>query len=378
MVELEIKKQYGKFRLDVAFKSEKKRIGILGASGCGKSLTLKSIAGIERPEKGRIVIDGVTLFDAGKKIFLKPQKRKVGYLFQNYALFRYMTVYDNVAFGLKVQKADKKKIDARVRELIKLVGLEGLEKRYPSQLSGGQRQRVAFARALAPNPQVLLLDEPFAAIDAKIRQELRSWLKEMIGKLGITSIFVTHDQDEAIEVADEIIITNAGRIEQKGTPIGVYRNPETAFTASFFGQPSVLKNADDFHTFAQAEGADKIIVRPEFVKISKLDEVEKFKTSVSRGVVERVSFRGDNLELQVRVNNSVVTARRSLENADIREGETVNVFLSTKSEPEMEKNGTSASPATAFARSVLPVPGGPTRRAPFGIDAPISLYFCGL
>lgn len=185
---------------------------------------------------------------------------------------------------------------------------------------------MAFARALAPNPQVLLLDEPFAAIDAKIRQELRSWLKEMIGKLGITSIFVTHDQDEAIEVADEIIITNAGRIEQKGTPIGVYRNPETAFTASFFGQPSVLKNADDFHTFAQAEGADKIIVRPEFVKISKLDEVEKFKTSVSREWLNRF-LSGDNLELQVRVNNSVVTARRSLEKADIREGETVNVFL---------------------------------------------------
>lgn len=185
---------------------------------------------------------------------------------------------------------------------------------------------MAFARALAPNPQVLLLDEPFAAIDAKIRQELRSWLKEMIGKLGITSIFVTHDQDEAIEVADEIIITNAGRIEQKGTPIGVYRNPETAFTASFFGQPSVLKNADDFHTFAQAEGADKIIVRPEFVKISKLDEVEKFKTSVSREWLNGF-LSGDNLELQVRVNNSVVTARRSLEKADIREGETVNVFL---------------------------------------------------
>ena len=208
-----------------------------------------------------------------------------------------------------------------------MVGLEGLEKRYPSQLSGGQRQRVAFARALAPNPQVLLLDEPFAAIDAKIRQELRSWLKEMIEKLGITSIFVTHDQDEAIEVADEIIITNAGRIEQKGTPVEVYRNPETSFTATFFGQPSVLKNVNDFHSFSLAEGADKIIVRPEFVKVSKLDEVEKFRTSVSQGVVERVSFRGDNLELQVRVNNSVVTARRSLEKADVREGETVNVFL---------------------------------------------------
>ncbi|GMN97434.1 sulfate/molybdate ABC transporter ATP-binding protein [Blautia wexlerae] len=319
-----INKTYGSYQAsrNVNFGIEKgKLIGLLGPSGSGKTTILRMIAGLETPDSGEVIIDGKVVND------VPASQRGIGFVFQNYALFRYMTVYDNVAFGLKVQKADKKKIDTRVRELIELVGLEGLEKRYPSQLSGGQRQRVAFARALAPNPQVLLLDEPFAAIDAKIRQELRSWLKEMIGKLGITSIFVTHDQDEAIEVADEIIITNAGRIEQKGTPIGVYRNPETAFTAAFFGQPSVLKNADDFHTFAQAEGADKIIVRPEFVKISKLDEVEKFKTSVSRGVVERVSFRGDNLELQVRVNNSVVTARRSLEKADIREGETVNVFL---------------------------------------------------
>ena len=131
---------------------------------------------------------------------LAASKRGIGFVFQNYALFRYMTVYDNIAFGLRVQKADKKKIDERVRELIKLIGLEGLEKRYPSQLSGGQRQRVAFARALAPNPQLLLLDEPFAAIDAKVRKELRSWLREMIEKLGVTSIFVTHDQDQAIEV----------------------------------------------------------------------------------------------------------------------------------------------------------------------------------
>ena len=298
-----------------------KLIGLLGPSGSGKTTILRMIAGLETPDSGEIIIDGKVVND------VPASERGIGFVFQNYALFRYMTVYDNVAFGLKVQKVDRKTIDTRVRELVKLVGLEGLEKRYPSQLSGGQRQRVAFARALAPNPQVLLLDEPFAAIDAKIRQELRSWLKEMIEKLGITSIFVTHDQDEAIEVADEIIITNAGQIEQKGTPVEVYRNPETAFTASFFGQPSVLENADDFHTFTQAEGADKIIVRPEFVKISKLDEVEKFRTSVSQGVVERVSFRGDNLELQVRVNNSVVTAKRSLEKADVREGETVNVFL---------------------------------------------------
>ena len=319
-----INKTYGSYQAsrNVNFGIEKgKLIGLLGPSGSGKTTILRMIAGLETPDSGEIIIDGKVVND------VPASERGIGFVFQNYALFRYMTVYDNVAFGLKVQKVDRKTIDTRVRELVKLVGLEGLEKRYPSQLSGGQRQRVAFARALAPNPQVLLLDEPFAAIDAKIRQELRSWLKEMIEKLGITSIFVTHDQDEAIEVADEIIITNAGQIEQKGTPVEVYRNPETAFTASFFGQPSVLENADDFHTFTQAEGADKIIVRPEFVKISKLDEVEKFRTSVSQGVVERVSFRGDNLELQVRVNNSVVTARRSLEKADVREGETVNVFL---------------------------------------------------
>ncbi len=319
-----INKTYGSYQAsrNVNFGIEKgKLIGLLGPSGSGKTTILRMIAGLENPDSGEIIIDGKVVND------VPASERGIGFVFQNYALFRYMTVYDNVAFGLKVQKVDKKKIHARVMELVKLVGLEGLEKRYPSQLSGGQRQRVAFARALAPNPQVLLLDEPFAAIDAKIRQELRSWLKEMIEKLGITSIFVTHDQDEAIEVADEIIITNVGQIEQKGTPVEVYRNPETAFTASFFGQPSVLENADDFHTFTQAEGADKIIVRPEFVKISKLDEVEKFRTSVSQGVVERVSFRGDNLELQVRVNNSVVTARRSLEKADVREGETVNVFL---------------------------------------------------
>ena len=319
-----INKTYGSYQAsrNVNFGIEKgKLIGLLGPSGSGKTTILRMIAGLENPDSGEIIIDGKVVND------VPASERGIGFVFQNYALFRYMTVYDNVAFGLKVQKVDKKKIHARVMELVKLVGLEGLEKRYPSQLSGGQRQRVAFARALAPNPQVLLLDEPFAAIDAKIRQELRSWLKEMIEKLGITSIFVTHDQDEAIEVADEIIITNAGQIEQKGTPVEVYRNPETAFIASFFGQPSVLENADDFHTFTQAEGADKIIVRPEFVKISKLDEVEKFRTSVSQGVVERVSFRGDNLELQVRVNNSVVTARRSLEKADVREGEIVNVFL---------------------------------------------------
>ena len=284
------------------------KIGIIGINGTGKSTILKIIGGLEEPDEGQVITQN------GLRITYLPQMPE----FPQGA-----SVLDYVAEG-KWQKDWSTESEAR--NVLNKLGITDHEEKI-DHLSGGQKKRVALARTLVNPCDVLLLDEPFAAIDAKIRQELRSWLKEMIGKLGITSIFVTHDQDEAIEVADEIIITNAGRIEQKGTPIGVYRNPETAFTASFFGQPSVLKNADDFHTFAQAEGADKIIVRPEFVKISKLDEVEKFKTSVSRGVVEQVSFRGDNLELQVRVNNSVVTARRSLEKTDIREGETVNVFL---------------------------------------------------
>ena len=211
-----IQKRFGNYQAsdDVSFGIEKgKLIGLLGPSGSGKTTILRMIAGLEHPDSGEIKIDGKVVND------IPASKRGIGFVFQNYALFRYMTVYDNIAFGLKVQKADRKTIHSRVMELVDLIGLRGLERRYPSQLSGGQRQRVAFARALAPNPQLLLLDEPFAAIDAKVRQELRTWLKEMISKLGVTSIFVTHDQDEAIEVADEIIITNRGRIEQGGTPI---------------------------------------------------------------------------------------------------------------------------------------------------------------
>lgn len=279
------------------------------------------IAGLETPDSGEIIIDGKVVNN------IPASQRGIGFVFQNYALFRYMTVYENIAFGLRVQKADKKTIDSRVNELVKLIGLEGLEKRYPSQLSGGQRQRVAFARALAPNPQLLLLDEPFAAIDAKVRQELRSWLKEMIEKLGVTSIFVTHDQDEAIEVADEIIITNKGRIEQAGTPIEVYRNPQTAFTASFFGQASILEDYRLFRTFEEVEGIEQAIVRPEFVKVTKKDEFQKYKTSASEGVIERVAFRGNTLEITVRSNGSIFTARRGLDEPAVAVGEKVDVFI---------------------------------------------------
>ena len=319
-----INKNFGDYKAsdNVNFGVEKgKLIGLLGPSGSGKTTILRMIAGLETPDSGDIIIDGVRVND------LAASKRGIGFVFQNYALFRYMTVYDNIAFGLRVQKADKKKIDERVRELIKLIGLEGLEKRYPSQLSGGQRQRVAFARALAPNPQLLLLDEPFAAIDAKVRKELRSWLREMIEKLGVTSIFVTHDQDEAIEVADEIIITNKGRIEQTGTPIEIYHNPKTAFTASFFGEATFVDDYSKFHNFEHIENVEKAIVRPEFVKVTKKNEVQKYKSSASHGVTKNVLFRGDSIEVVVDVDGTELNARRGLDEQAIEVGEEVDVFL---------------------------------------------------
>ena len=319
-----INKTYGDYKAsdNVSFGIEKgKLIGLLGPSGSGKTTILRMIAGLEQPDSGEIIIDVRVVND------VPASERGIGFVFQNYALFRYMTVYDNIAFGLKMQKADKKYIKQRVMELVELIGLKGLEKRYPSQLSGGQRQRVAFARALAPNPQLLLLDEPFAAIDAKIRTELRSWLKDMIEKLGITSIFVTHDQDEAIEVADEIIITNKGHIEQKGTPLEIYQNPQTAFAATFFGQTSQITNYQSFHSFPKVDNVDKAIIRPEFVKVSKKNEVQRFGPSASEGVVERVSFRGDSLELLVNVNDNQIIAKRGLEEKSIAVGEKVDVFI---------------------------------------------------
>ena len=313
----DINKTYAGYQASnhVSFGIEQGRlIALLGPSGSGKTNILRMIAGLETPDSGEIVIDGKVVNN------IPASERGIGFVFQNYALFRYMTVYDNIAFGLNVKKENKKYIDERVHELLKLISLDGLEKRYPSQLSGGQRQRVAFARALAPNPHLLLLDEPFAAIDAKVRQELRSWLKEMIEKLGITSIFVTHDQDEAIEVADEIIITNKGHIEQKGTPLEIYQNPQTAFAATFFGQTSQITNYQSFHSFPKVDNVDKAIIRPEFVKVSKKNEVQRFGPSASEGVVERVSFRGDSLELLVNVNDNQIIAKRGLEEKSIAVG----------------------------------------------------------
>jgi sulfate/thiosulfate transport system ATP-binding protein len=210
---------------------------LLGPSGSGKSTLLRIIAGLESPNAGRVLIGERDVTDT------PARARGVGFVFQHYAPFKHMTVYDNVAFGLSVRKRPKAEIRERVHELLSLVRLDGLAARYPAQLSGGQRQRMALARALAPQPDVLLLDEPFGALDAQVRAELREWLRRLHKEIHVTTIFVTHDQEEAMEVAEQIVVMNAGRIEQAGSPRELYESPRNEFVMSFVGPVNQLGDA---------------------------------------------------------------------------------------------------------------------------------------
>ena len=320
-----INKSYGKYEAskDVCLGIEKGQlVALLGPSGSGKTTILRMIAGLEAPDSGDIIIDGRIVNR------IAPSKRGVGFVFQNYALFRHMTVYDNIAFGLQVAKLDKKRIDKRVNELIELTDLKGLEKRFPNELSGGQRQRVAFARALAPEPSLLLLDEPFAAIDAKIRKELRQWLRDMIHKVGITSIFVTHDQEEAVEVADQIIVTNQGRVEQSGTPYEIYKKPLTAFVAEFVGNPIIIHKFNSLRGFEQGK-FEYAILRPEFVEAFKSDNkhFEKIITYSQKGIIKDIMFLGNMIELIIDVGGIELVTHRSLERREVSIGEEMNVII---------------------------------------------------
>ena len=210
---------------------------LLGPSGSGKSTLLRVIAGLERPDAGSISISGLDV--TGRA----PQERGVGFVFQHYAAFKHMTVWDNIAFGLTIRKRPKEQVRARVGELLELVQLEGLAKRYPAQLSGGQRQRMGLARALAVDPEVLLLDEPFGALDARVRKELRAWLRRLHDETHTTTVIVTHDQEEAMEVADEVVVMNRGRIEQVAGPVELYERPANEFVMTFVGQANRLGDA---------------------------------------------------------------------------------------------------------------------------------------
>ena len=236
-----IVKKFGAFAAldDVDLKvADGELLALLGPSGSGKTTLLRIIAGLDWPDSGEVTFDGEDALAARRR------ERQVGFVFQHYALFRHMTVFENVAFGLRVQpravRKDEASIRARVKELLDLVQLDWLSDRYPSQLSGGQRQRIALARALAIEPRILLLDEPFGALDAKVRKELRQWLRSLHSEINMTSIFVTHDQEEALEVANRVVVMDKGRIEQIGTPGEVYDHPATAFVHGFIGESIVL------------------------------------------------------------------------------------------------------------------------------------------
>ena len=253
---------------------------LLGPSGSGKSTLLRVIAGLERPDAGSVLLDGD---DVTRR---PPQKRGVGFVFQHYAAFKHMTVRDNIAFGLKVRRRQRPEVRARVDELLALVHLEGFAGRYPSQLSGGQRQRMALARALAVEPRVLLLDEPFGALDANVRAELRAWLRRLHDEVHVTTIFVTHDQEEAMDVAEQVVVLNHARVEQIGSPREVYEQPASEFVMRFVGPVTEV-----------AEG----LVRPHDIGLS-LDPDD--------GGLEAMIERVVHLGFEVRVELTLATRRR--------------------------------------------------------------------
>ncbi|KQY31488.1 MULTISPECIES: sulfate/molybdate ABC transporter ATP-binding protein [Nocardia] len=259
---------------------------LLGPSGSGKSTLLRSIAGLEALDSGVVVIAGNDV------THVAPQKRDIGFVFQHYAAFKHMTVRDNVAFGLTIRKRPKKEIDKRVDELLGIVGLDGFQHRYPAQLSGGQRQRMALARALAVDPQVLLLDEPFGALDAKVRTDLRQWLRRLHDEVHVTTVLVTHDQEEALDVADRIAVMNKGRIEQVGSPEEVYDRPANEFVMSFLGAVARLNGH---------------LVRPHDIRVGRdpsmaMAEHEGTAESagVTRATVERIVRLGFEVRLELR------------------------------------------------------------------------------
>jgi len=278
---LGITKRFGQFaalsNVDLTIPSGE-LVALLGPSGSGKTTLLRIIAGLEFADSGTVRFDGSDITDQ------TARERRVGFVFQHYALFRHMTVFENIAFGLKVRprklRPAKREIDRKVKELLSLIQLENLAHRYPSQLSGGQRQRVALARALAVEPSVLLLDEPFGALDAKVRLELRRWLRQLHDEIHITSVFVTHDQEEALEVADRVVVMNHGRIEQVGSPDEVYHHPATPFVYGFLGSVNLFHGRiDEGQTYLHdvavqgmapfANGATTVYVRPHWLEIRR-------------------------------------------------------------------------------------------------------------
>ena len=299
-------KQEG-FELNIPFLEARpgEFLTLLGPSGCGKTTTLRIIAGFEKADRGRIYFDDIVMNE------VPPYERNIGIVFQDYALFPHMTVYDNISFGLKLRKLSEEEIKKRISWALELVGLEGFENRYPEQLSGGQQQRVALARALVIEPQLLLLDEPLSNLDAKIRERLRGEIKRIQRELGITTIYVTHDQEEAMAISDRIAVMSIGKIEQVGSPLDLYYSPKNEFVAQFLGLSNILEvNAENGKACigslcfeVKKEGRVKIFFRPESVYIKKGDEGE---------VVDYELLPG-RVRLKIDVEGRLIIAERFLD-----------------------------------------------------------------
>jgi len=240
-------------------------VALLGPSGSGKTTLLRILAGLERPDHGRVLHDGVDL------LAKNARERNVGLVFQHYALFRHLDVFENIAFGLRVRRRPHAEVDTRVRELLHLIQLDGLERRKPAQLSGGQRQRVALARALAAAPQILLLDEPFGALDAQVRAELRRWLRKLHDEIHVTTVFVTHDQEEAFEVADRVVVVNQGRIEQVGSPVEVFDHPANDFVMRFLGDVNIVERQ-----------GQRLYIRPHELELERSPGADRIPAHVVR------------------------------------------------------------------------------------------------
>jgi sulfate/thiosulfate transport system ATP-binding protein len=294
-------------------------VALLGPSGSGKSTLLRLIAGLELPDSGRIFLTGR---DA---TYESVQKRGIGFVFQHYALFKHLTVRQNISFGLELQKQSKAQIRERVEELLELVQLHGFGNRYPAQLSGGQRQRVALARALALEPQVLLLDEPFGALDAKVRKDLRSWLRNLHDTVHVTTVFVTHDQEEAMEVSDHIVVMNHGQVEQVGSPAELYDNPASPFVMSFIGPVNVLPStAPIFRQVGYQPDSSEVFLRPHDVIV----ELTPDRDSVP-ATVHRVIHLGWEIQVEITLEDgqtfTVHLGREQFDRLQLRSGQQVYV-----------------------------------------------------
>src|SRR6201996_7636360 len=315
---------------------------LLGPSGSGKSTLLRAIAGLDQPDSGTITINGRDVTR------IPPQRRDIGFVFQHYAAFKHMTVRDNVAFGLKIRKRPKAEVADKVDDLLKIVGLSGFQSRYPNQLSGGQRQRMALARALAVDPQVLLLDEPFGALDAKVREDLRAWLRRLHDEVHVTTVLVTHDQAEALDVADRIAVLRDGRIEQVGSPTDLYDTPANAFVMSFLGAVSSLNGT---------------LVRPHDIRVGRRPDMAiaagdgtAESTGVVRATIDRVVMLG--FEVRVELTSAATggpfiaqITRGDAEALGLKRGDTVYAGATrVPTLPDKEAGSTNADAAAGEVR----------------------------